>query len=312
MDVLKALPPLEYVFAPVYVVLILAEACAVRRGLVRGRYEQKDAWTSITMGLGSAVAAVLSGLTGFGLLFLAYEHRLFDIPVTVLSGLACFVLDDLRFYWSHRLQHRSRWFWAVHVVHHSSQHYNLSTAVRQPWTGSISGLIVLNLPLVLLGFHPALIAFCNGLNLFYQFFLHTESVGRLHPWIEAVMNTPSHHRVHHAVNAPYLDANYAGTLIIWDRVFGTFVPERDGLKPVYGLVKNIETYNPFWVAFGEYAAIAHDLLRPGPSAVQRFFYLFAPPGYSHDGTRESTESLKAAYVRAHPEEAGKPGLPASF
>jgi hypothetical protein len=165
------------------------------------------------------------------------------------------------------------------------------------------------MPLAYIGFHPALIAFVASLNLVYQFFLHTQSVGRLPAWIEAVFNTPSHHRVHHARNPRYLDANYAGTLIVWDKLFGTFVPELDRDPPEFGLVKNINTYNPFTVALGEYAAIARDVVKRGPSLADRWRYIFAPPGFSHDGSRDTSHSIKAAYLRANPAEAGTDGLP---
>jgi sterol desaturase/sphingolipid hydroxylase (fatty acid hydroxylase superfamily) len=237
-----------------------------------------------------------------------YENRIATVGFAWWAFILCFVLDDLRFYWGHRIQHRSRWFWAAHVVHHSSQYYNFSTALRQPWTGQLTGLFVLALPLAYLGFHPALIVFCASLNLFYQFFLHTESVGRLHPLIEAVFNTPSHHRVHHAKNPRYLDANYAGTLIVWDRLFGTFVPELDRDKPVFGLVKDIETYKPFAVALGEYWGIARDAAGARRSLVDRLLYVFAPPGWCHDRSRKSSHEIKADYLKAHPEETGTEGL----
>jgi hypothetical protein len=156
----------------------------------------------------------------------------------------CFVLDDLRYYWYHRIAHRCRWVWAEHVNHHSSQHYNLSTALRQSWTGTFTGMFILRIPLALIGFHPVLLLFVGGLNLVYQFWIHTEAIGRMWKPIEWIFNTPSHHRVHHATNPRYLDSNYAGTLIIWDRMFGTFVPELDEDMPRYGIVKNIGTFNP--------------------------------------------------------------------
>jgi sterol desaturase/sphingolipid hydroxylase (fatty acid hydroxylase superfamily) len=193
-------------------------------------------------------------------------------------------------------------------VHHSSEYYNLSTALRQPWTGTITGLVLLAIPLAWLGFHPALIAFCASLNLFYQFFLHTEAVRRLPVWIEFVFNTPSHHRVHHARNPRYLDANYAGTLIIWDRLFGTFVPELDRDPPAYGLVKNVDSFNPVTVALGEYAGIAKDAISSTASFADRIRYVFAPPGFSHDGSRQDSHAIKHAFLAAHPEERGSEGL----
>jgi sterol desaturase/sphingolipid hydroxylase (fatty acid hydroxylase superfamily) len=238
-----------------------------------------------------------------------WQFRFFDLGFSIWAAIAAFLLDDLRYYWYHRLAHRSRWFWAEHVNHHSSQHYNLSTALRQSWTGNFTGAVILSVPLVLLGFHPAFLAFVYGFNLVYQFWIHTETIGKMPAWFEAVMNTPSHHRVHHATNARYLDANYAGTLIIWDRMFGTFVPEEESDRPRYGIVGNIGTFNPIKVAFHEWVAMLRDAFRPGLSVRERVLYLFAPPGWSHDGSRKGSDALKAEFVRRNPSEAGKPGLP---
>jgi sterol desaturase/sphingolipid hydroxylase (fatty acid hydroxylase superfamily) len=220
----------------------------------------------------------------------------------------CFVLDDLRYYWVHRFGHRIRWVWASHVNHHSSQHYNLTTALRQTWTGTFTFMIVMRAPLVLLGFHPAMVLFCGGLNLIYQFWIHTEAIGKLPRWVEAVMNTPSHHRVHHGRNPRYLDANYAGVFIIWDRLFGTFVPELDSEKPDYGLVQNLGTFNPLRVAFHEWLAIWRDVTQPGLSLRDRVMYAVAPPGWSHDGSRDTSEGIKARHLARHPQDAGTPGF----
>ncbi|MGH9916657.1 MAG: sterol desaturase family protein, partial [Pyrinomonadaceae bacterium] len=223
--------------------------------------------------------------------------------------IVAFVFDDLRYYCYHRIAHRVRWVWAEHVNHHSSQHYNLSTALRQSWTGQITGMFILQVPMVLLGFHPAVIAFVYGFNLVYQFWIHTEAIGKMWRPFEFIFNTPSHHRVHHATNPRYLDANYAGTLIIWDRMFGTFVAELDEDVPRYGIVKNIGTFNPIRVAFHEWMGMLKDTFSPGLTLRQRLLYLVAPPGWSHDGSRKTSADLKADYVRLHPDEAGKAGLP---
>lgn len=304
------LPRLHELAAPLYLVLLLTEYVLVRRGLLAGRFRQEDTHTSLIMGIGSIVGAMVFGTLGAFTIWWAYENRIATIGFEWWAFVLCFILDDLRFYWGHRISHRSRWFWAAHVVHHSSEFYNLSTALRQPWTGTITGLVIIALPMVWLGFHPALVGFCASLNLFYQFFLHTEAVKRFPGWIEAVFNTPSHHRVHHARNPRYLDANYAGTLIIWDRLFGTFVPELDRDPPVYGLVKNVNSYNPIKVALGEYQGILADLLAPKASITDRLKYMFAPPGFSRDGSRQDSRAIKRAYLADHPDERGTEGLPA--
>src|SRR5689334_20239456 len=166
-----------------------------------------------------------------------------------------FFADDLAYYWFHRIHHEVRVFWASHVVHHSSQHYNLSTALRQTWVPMT--YFPFWLPLLAVGFPPWMVLLAQSWSLIYQFFLHTERVRRLPRPLEAVLNTPSHHRVHHGSNEVYLDKNYGGILIVWDRLFGTFEPEGERVR--YGLTKNIDTFNPVRVAFHEYIAIWHDL-----------------------------------------------------
>ena len=209
------LPDVSTLAAPLYLLLIAIELVAVQVGRWRGAYEGRDAATSITMGAGSVVVGALAGGAGYGLVFWAYEYRGATAPLTFAAVGLCFVLNDFQYYWAHRLGHRVRWLWANHVVHHSSQHFNLSTALRQPWTGPLTGTVILKVPLALMGFHPGVIAFVASANLLYQFGIHTRAVDRLPSWIEAIFNTPSHHRVHHGANPMYLDANYAGTFIVW-------------------------------------------------------------------------------------------------
>ena len=288
------LPSPVTVFTPLFIALIIGEVAllAIRRH--EGAYDTRDTFTSLAMGVGNVVSGLLLKGIGYAVLLWVHQRALFAIPSDLLTLALCFTLDDLRYYWSHRISHRSRWFWASHVVHHSSQHYNLSTALRQPWAGELSGLVVLQAPLALLGFHPVMLAFAAALNLVYQFWIHTEAVDRLPRWFEAVFNTPSHHRAHHARNPRYLDSNYAGTLIVWDRLFGTFVAEDAADPPRYGLVKNIGTHNPLRVATHEYAGILQDVRRPGLSWRQRLHYAFAEPGWSHDGSRRTSAQIKAA------------------
>ncbi len=277
---------------PLFVLLILAEIIWIARTGTGGRYEIRDALTSIFMGVGNVVAGILLGFVAYGFFTFLWQFRLFDLGTSVAVIALCFLLDDLRYYWVHRFGHTIRWVWASHVNHHSSQHFNLSTALRQTWTGTFTFMMILRAPLILLGFHPAMVVFCGGLNLVYQFWIHTEAITRLPRWFEAVMNTPSHHRVHHGRNAQYLDANYAGTLIIWDKLFGTFVPENKAEKVDYGLVNNLGTFNPLRVAFHEWVALLRDVFQPGLTMRQRLAYAFAPPGWSHDGSRKTSRQIK--------------------
>ena len=230
-------PKVTELAIPFFVVAILIELWLIRTGRAKGAFETRDTLTSLMMGTGNVVAGLLLGVVSYSALVWIWQFRLFALGLSVWVFVAAFLLDDLRYYWYHRIAHRVRWVWAEHVNHHSSQHYNLSTALRQSWTGLFTGMFVLQAPLVLLGFHPAVIAFVYGLNLVWQFWIHTETIGKMWPWFEFIFNTPSHHRVHHATNARYLDANYAGTLIIWDRLFGTFVGELQEDRPRYGIVR---------------------------------------------------------------------------
>lgn len=294
---------------PLYLLAIMIELVAVRYWHRKGEFETRDALTSLLMGTGNVVAGLLLGFVSVTALLWVWQFRFFDLGLHWWVFVAAFIFDDLRYYWYHRIAHRVRWVWAEHVNHHSSQHYNLTTALRQSWTGQITGMFILQVPLVLLGFHPAVIAFVYGFNLIYQFWIHTEAIGKMWKPVDLIFNTPSHHRVHHATNPRYLDANFAGTLIIWDRLFGTFVEELPEDMPRYGIVRNIGTFNPVRVAFHEWVGMLKDVFGPGLSLRQRLMYMAAPPGWSHDGSRKTSEDLKADYVRLHPEEAGKPGLP---
>ncbi|MCB1418460.1 MAG: sterol desaturase family protein [Notoacmeibacter sp.] len=303
-------PKVTELAIPFFVLAMLIEIFLVQTKRARGSFNTADTLTSLAMGVGNVAAGILLGFISFSVLMWVWQYRVADLGLHWWVFLTAFLIDDLRYYWYHRIAHRVRWVWAEHVNHHSSQHYNLSTALRQSWTGHLTGMVILQTPLVLLGFHPALIAFVYGFNLLWQFWIHTETVGKMWRPIELVMNTPSHHRVHHATNPRYLDANFAGTLIVWDRLFGTFVEELPEDPPRYGIVKNLATNNPVRVAFHEWVAMFRDAFgMKGLTLRQRLGYLFMPPGWSHDGSRQGSDAIKQDYVRRNPSEAGKPGLP---
>ncbi|MCM0033222.1 sterol desaturase family protein [Sandarakinorhabdus limnophila] len=277
-----------------FLAMIAVEQIAIRLFHRRGKTPLKDSGVSIAMGFLSEPANAATAFITLGALAAVEPFQIATIPVTWATFLLCFVLDDLRFYVHHRIAHRVRWVWAMHVVHHSSQNYNLPIALRQSWTKHFTGTMMLKIPLVLVGFDPIMVTFCGVLNATYQFFLHTETIDRMPRWYEAIFNTPSHHRVHHGTNPRYLDANYAGTLIIWDRLFGTFEAERADDPPIYGLVKQLDTLNPVTVLTHEYVGIARDASQRDLRWWQRLAYVFAPPGWSHDGSRETTQSIRAA------------------
>ncbi|MES2059124.1 MAG: sterol desaturase family protein [Pseudomonadota bacterium] len=300
---LVAFDPVKYA-VPGFVLLVAIEM-VVARFRDRTRYEPRDTLTSLALGLGSTVAGVLTAGIAYAIAVWVWQFRLFDIGYAWYWFLLAFVIDDLAYYAFHRSAHRVRWFWASHVIHHSSQHYNLSTALRQTWTGFVSLGFIFRLPLALIGFPPAMLLFVGAINLIYQFWIHTEVIGRCPRWFEAVMNTPSHHRVHHATNARYLDKNYAGVFIIWDRMFGTFEPERDDDRPRYGIVHNLGSFNILWAAFHEWIGIAKDVwAAPGWRA--KLGYMTMPPGWSHDGSRDTSEIIKERWLEKQRRVEGAP------
>jgi sterol desaturase/sphingolipid hydroxylase (fatty acid hydroxylase superfamily) len=210
------------------------------------------------------------------LIGLAWQHRVTTVPLD--TGLAIVVLvvgQEFCYYWFHRTSHRMRWFWATHAVHHSSNQFNLAAAYRFGWTGSWSGSGVFYVPLAFLGFHPFAIFTALTFNLLYQFWLHVDWIPKLGP-LEYVLNTPSHHRVHHAANAEYLDANYGGFLIVFDRLFGTFVEERADLPCRYGLVTPLLSNNPLRIGFHGWIDLGRDFWR-ARSWRERFWTVVGPP-----------------------------------
>ncbi|GHC56768.1 sterol desaturase family protein [Streptomyces cinnamoneus] len=237
-------------------------------------YAAKDAATSIGMGLGSLVFDALWKIPIVAVYTALYELTPLRVPVLWWTLPLMLLAQDFFYYWSHRGHHVVRILWACHVVHHSSRKFNFTTALRQPWTSLT--VWPFYVPMVAAGVHPAAVAFCSSVNLVYQFWVHTERVGRLPRPVEYVLNTPSHHRVHHASQGGYLDRNFGGILIVWDRLFGSFVAERE--RPVYGLTKNIDTYNPLRVATHEYAAIGRDL-RAAHTWRERAGRVFCGPGW---------------------------------
>lgn len=295
--------------APFFALSVALEWFFIRKHRLSGDYEVKDAWASMAMGFGNLLSGVFMGFISLAYLFWVWQFRLFDWGYSLLAVLAALVAQDFVYYWKHFAAHKIRWFWSAHVVHHSSEHYNLSTALRQPWNNHITGYIILSTPLILLGVHPLLLGFVASLNLLYQFWIHTEAIDKMPRWFEAIFNTPSHHRVHHGTNPRYLDSNFAGIFIIWDKMFGTFVPETSDEDITYGIIKPVGTFNPVKIAFVEMINIFKDAAQPKLTLKQRLGYIFAPPGYSHDGTRKGSEAIKRDYVDAHPETSGMPGLP---
>jgi sterol desaturase/sphingolipid hydroxylase (fatty acid hydroxylase superfamily) len=276
---------------PFFLVAIALEALwSRRRGY--GWYRGRDTFVSLCMLVASALVELLPRLLAVGLMFKLHEIS----PLRDVVGrqwwawLLLFFLEDFTYYWFHRMNHEVRLLWAGHVNHHSSQYLNFGTALRQG-VGERVHKFLFWLWLPLLGFDPLMIITAIGISLFYQFWIHTHAVGKLHPWIEAVFNTPSHHRVHHGSNIRYLDCNHGGILIIWDRLFGTFSPELDEEPVVYGLTKNIDGDSVLTVLLHEYLSLWRDI-RAAPGWADRWRYLCLAPGWSHDGPDRRARVLR--------------------
>lgn len=279
-------------FLPVVITAALVEGIVIGRR--RGRYDWRAFFTSLGDLAGRKALLLVLPVAMFAPpLRWAAAHRLFAIP---LAGgwalLLLFVGQEFFYYWYHRASHRIRWFWATHRVHHSPNELTFAAAYRLGWAGKLTGVSLFFVPLVWLGFPPEAVALTLSANLLYQFWLHVDWIPKLGP-LEYVLNTPSHHRVHHAANPEYLDANYGGVLIVFDRLFGTFVEERADLPCRYGLVHPLTTYNPLRIEFGEWIAMARDIGR-ARSLREGLGHVFGPPGWRADGAGTTTQNLRRA------------------
>ncbi len=277
--------PVTYAI-PAFFVLLVVEVLALRASAKATRpvgapfrrgYERRDTRASLLMGFGSSMIGTLWRAATLIVYTLLYDHvapwhlRSSSWLTWVFTLLAV----DLLWYTYHRFSHRVRVAWAAHQAHHSSAHFNLSTALRQKWNPYFEGLFWLPLPL--LGVPPWMIYTAFSVNLIYQFWIHTERIERLPAWFEFTFNTPSHHRVHHGSDSLYLDRNYGGILILWDRLFRTFRAEAH--RPTYGLTTPIRTFNPIRLQYFEYAALARDV-HGATGWHDRLGYLLGPPGWA--------------------------------
>jgi sterol desaturase/sphingolipid hydroxylase (fatty acid hydroxylase superfamily) len=263
---------------PGFLLLLVAEAIAAAL-MKRDVYEFKDTVSSLTMGIGNVIVNLFAKAMVFGIFTFVHKFAIFKIGFAWWAWVLCFFADEISYYTFHRTSHECRLWWASHVIHHSSQRYNLGTALRQTWTGSLYSFVFwIWMPLV--GFPPVMAMTMQAISLLYQFWIHTELVENMGP-LEWVLNTPSHHRAHHAVNARYLDKNHGGTLIMWDRLFGTFAQEDPADPPVYGLTKNIGTYNPVRIAFHEWVDMARDV-GSAKSWGERLRLVLGRPGWKYE------------------------------
>ena len=283
------------------VILPLVMAAALAEGLWQSRtraeaYDWKSWACSLADLAGRRLLAFIPYTLAAPWLGWIYEHRLFTQSLdSVWSVLLLFVGLEFFYYWFHRASHTVRWFWSSHSVHHSPNQFNFAAAYRLGWIGRFTGTSLFFAPLVLFGFTPETVLTALFLNLLYQFWIHADWIPKL-GWLEYVLNTPSAHRVHHARNPEYLDANFGGVLIVFDRLFGTYVAERDEVKCDFGLVSpHVSSRNPFVLNFGPWIGLVKDLVS-ARSAREVWMYLFGAPGWRPDGTGLTAAELRKAHA----------------
>lgn len=290
------------VFAPFVLFASIAEALVLSWRARQARRRDPDTrvepydWIAMGVSLVDQLGRNLMRLVPVTLatpaFFLAEKHQLFQIELdTVWAVIGLFFAQEFLYYGYHRCAHRVRFFWANHAVHHSPNQLNLSAAYRLGWFGQFAGAAIFFTPLVWIGFEAKTVLSVVAINLLYQFWIHATWIPKL-GWLEYVLNTPSAHRVHHASNLRYLDANYGGVLIIFDRLFGTYIEEREEEPCVYGWTKPVTTYNPFVIEVGPWIALFRDM-RSARSPLEALAYLVMPPGWRAEGPGETTEELRA-------------------
>lgn len=297
--------PVVY-FVPFFVLLIALEYFLYLKNKHLERKDYLEGISSIGMGLGSMLIDIIMKAVALGYLFWFYQFGIFKNILSPANLEDFFTIQwhiqnwwvwilvmfgqDFCFYWHHRLSHEIRVLWSGHINHHSSVKLNLATALRQGWI-ELLYKDMFYIPLAILGFNPIMIMMMHQFNLLFQFWVHTEAINKM-GWFEKIFNTPSHHRVHHATNIEYLDKNYAGIFIIWDKMLGTFKEENKATnQPIYGITKNIETYNLFEIAFHEAKAIFKDV-KNAPTLKAKLNYMFNSPGWSHNGEDLRAKTLQ--------------------
>ncbi|MGK7892845.1 MAG: sterol desaturase family protein [Xenococcus sp. (in: cyanobacteria)] len=235
-------------------------------------YDANDTLAATIIGIGNLMISSAIKVITFGIILYFYNLTPLRVPLTWWSYILCLIWMDLMRYWSHRIGHESRFWWATHVTHHNSEKYNLSVSFRLSWTQHIK--VIFFIPVALVGFHPVTFFICHQIEVLYQYWLHTEYIQKLPPVIEYIFTTPSHHRVHHGTNEKYLDKNYGSTFIIWDRLFGTFQAEEE--QACYGITTPVNSYNPIKLNFHEWANIFRDL-HQAKSLKQAYQVTFGSP-----------------------------------
>lgn len=273
----------------VYAVPVMVSLVLLEWGLTlykkRNYYDGKDVLAASAIGIGNIiVSAMIKGLT-FAFAIIFFNLVPWSVPPTWWSYILCLLGLDFCRYWAHRIAHENRFWWATHVTHHSSEKYNWSVSFRLGWTQHIK--IVFFIPAMMMGFDPFVFFICHQIEVLYQFWIHTEYIRKLPKPIEFIFTTPSHHRVHHAINEKYIDKNYGSTFIIWDRMFGTFQPEEE--QADYGITKPVNSYNPVFLVFHEWMDIFRDIFK-AKSWKEAYIYAFARPSELESKIQELKES----------------------
>lgn len=277
---------------PIYVIIIGLELL-LSHLQHRKSYTWRDTATNVYLMLLNGGIDLGFRIVSMAVLNYFYLHAITSIHSAIFYWLVLFIAEDFIYYWLHRFDHEIRLFWAVHVTHHSSEKYNFTVGFRSSVFQPLYRFIYF-IPLPFLGFKPVDILFVYAATQIWGIFVHTEYIRKM-GWLEYVMVTPSHHRVHHGSNPKYLDKNMGMFLIIWDKLFGTFQPEipAEQYKPItYGLTKNLENPGPVSIVFHEWAQIWKDMTQKGIGLTTRLHYLFGPPGWSHDGSRQTSEQMR--------------------
>ncbi len=296
---------LIFISAPIYIIIIGIELL-LSHWQHRKNYTVKDTVANTYLMLLNGTIDLLFRAIYIGGFQYCYLHRYINLQTGFLYWLLLLLTEDFLYYWLHRFDHEVRFFWATHVTHHSSQKLNFTVGFRSSVFQPLYRFIYF-IPLPLLGFKPLDVVFIYSATQIWGIFVHTELIGKM-GWLEHILVTPSHHRVHHASNPKYLDKNMGMFLIFWDKLFGTFQLEllEEDYQPIkYGLTKNIENPNAKTIVFHEWQQIAKDIFQPNITLLQRVNYLFGPPGYSHNGSRQTSQEMRTEELFSHNEDLNK-------
>jgi sterol desaturase/sphingolipid hydroxylase (fatty acid hydroxylase superfamily) len=277
---------------PLYVIIIGVEVL-LSNYQSRKLYSWKDTAANLYLLLINSLIDLLFRAIYIGILAYIFQYRLFEFMHPAVYWLLLILAEDFLYYWLHRFDHEVRFFWAVHVTHHSSEHMNFTVGFRSSVFQPLYRFLYF-IPLAWIGFHPLDIIFVYSATQIWGIFVHTELINKM-GWLEHILVTPSHHRVHHASNPKYLDKNMGMFLIIWDKMFGTFQPElpEKEYQPVkYGLTRPLGKETPVSIIFHEWSSILKDISRKDIGWKEKYWYIFGPPGWSHDGSRMTSEELR--------------------